>query len=193
MTRLVHLMSTVHGDRTDHAAPPDRESLAGEIIAEFRFVLGELKCVGSQRLLRRGVSMAHLHVMSMLERHGPMTMTHLADATGVSVSNATGLVDRMEERGLVDRLRDDPDRRVVHVTLTSDGRAALAEIEVLQTGLLDEILARLDDRQLMRLAQSIDDLRGAVVRLTTEAPELFAHEHRTLEPATGTPPAATRP
>lgn len=192
MARIVHLMSTVHEQRTNQTDPPDRQALAGEMIGQFRLVLRELKCVGSQRLLRRGVSMAHLHVMSMLERHGPMTMTRLADALDVSVSNATGLVDRMEERGLVDRLRDDPDRRVVHVGLTGEGRAALAEIEVLQTDVLGQILAHLDDRQLTRLARSIEDLRGAVVRTSAETPDLFAHEHRSNEPDSATPPAATR-
>jgi DNA-binding MarR family transcriptional regulator len=120
-------------------------------------------------------------------------MTHLAEAMDVSLSNATGLVDRMEERGLVDRLREDADRRVVRVVLTDEGRTALAEIEVLQTDMLAEILARLDDRQLSRLARSLDDLRAAVVRATTEAPDLFAHEHRPQEPDGGSTPLSTRP
>jgi DNA-binding MarR family transcriptional regulator len=193
MTRIVHSMSIVQAARTKPQVAPDRERLAGEMIAEFRLVLRELKCVGSQRLLRRGVSMTHLHVMSMLERHGAMPMTHLADALDVSVSNATGLVDRMEERGLVDRLRDDADRRVVRVELTAEGRTALAEIEVLQADVLGEVLDRLDDRQLARLARTLEDLRRAVARATTEAPDVFAHEHPSPDPVDGTTPASRRP
>jgi DNA-binding MarR family transcriptional regulator len=192
MTRIVHAMPTIQLTRTKKRDALDREHLAGEMIAEFRLVLRELKCVGSQRLLRRGVSMTQLYVMSMLERHGAMPMTHLAEALDVSVSNATGLVDRMEERGLVDRLRDDPDRRVVRVALTAEGRTALAEIEVLQADVLAGVLARLDDRQLARLARSLDDLRGAVARATAEAPGMFAHEHPSHELETGSTPASPR-
>jgi DNA-binding MarR family transcriptional regulator len=39
----------------------------------------------------------------------------------VTVSNLTGIVDRLEEKKLVSRQRDDQDRRVVHVVLTDRG------------------------------------------------------------------------
>ena len=60
--------------------------------------MSELKCASSERLLRLGVSMAQLNIMYMLQRNGEMTMSHLADVLNVSFSNATGLIDRMEER-----------------------------------------------------------------------------------------------
>ena len=66
--------------------------------------------------------MPHFHLMSMLDRHGPMTMSRIAELLGVSVSNVTGIIDRIEERGLVERIRNPNDRRVVHVPLTDAGR-----------------------------------------------------------------------
>ncbi len=158
--------------------PLDRETVAAQMMAQLALVLREMKCVGSQRLLRRGVSMSNLHVMSMLERHGEMTMTGIAEALDVSVSNATGLVDRMEERGLIERVRDLEDRRVVHVRLTETGRTALAEIEVFRDEALGRIIHELDDRQLASLAASLDDLRDAVARVNERDPDLFAHDHQ---------------
>jgi len=180
-------MSIIERERTN------RDVVSAEMIAQFRLVLRELKCVGSQRLLRRGVSMSHLHVMSMLERHGPMTMSRIADALDISLSNATGLVDRMEERGLVDRLRDGADRRVVHVGLTDEGRAALADIEVFQADALKQILNELDETQLNRLRRTLDDLRGAVTRATAGHPDLFAHNHHLHEPSVPSPASQPRP
>jgi len=177
-------MSTVQQERTT-ADPLDRGAISAQMIAQFRVVLREMKCLGSQRLLRRGVSMSNLHVMSMLERHGPMTMSGIAEALDISLSNATGLVDRMEERGLVARVRDDADRRVVHVALTDQGRAALADIEVFQADALGRILAQLDDTQLRRLTRTLDDLRGAVTRAGDAEPDLFAHDHHFHPPTTG--------
>jgi len=65
--------------------------------------------------------MAHLQTLWILQESGPMPMTHLADVLGVALPNATGIVDRMEQRGLVERVRDDADRRVVTVRPTQAG------------------------------------------------------------------------
>ena len=65
--------------------------------------MGELKCMGSERLVRLGISMSQLHVMHLLDRHGEIAMSRLADMLDVSLSAATGLVDRIEERGFVER------------------------------------------------------------------------------------------
>ncbi len=47
--------------------------------------------------------MAQLHILCILHGHGQMPMSRLADVLDVSLSNATGLIDRMEERGFVER------------------------------------------------------------------------------------------
>jgi DNA-binding MarR family transcriptional regulator len=187
-------MSTVERDRTDIApGPVDRAALTAEMIAQFRLVLRELKCLGSQRLLRRGVSMSNLHVMSMLERHGTLAMSRIAEALDVSLSNATGLVDRMEERGLVERIRDGEDRRVVRVVLTATGRSVLADLEVFQADALGRILDQLDEPQLDRLVAAFDDLRGAVGRANEADPELFAHNHQFHESGASRHPSPPRP
>ena len=54
------------------------------IIDDFRASMGELKCVGSERLVRLGISMAQLHVMHLLEGHGELAMSRLADMLDVS-------------------------------------------------------------------------------------------------------------
>ena len=50
-------------------------------------------------------------------------MSRLADMLDVSLSNATGLIDRIEERGFVERIRVPSDRRIVLVRITAAGRA----------------------------------------------------------------------
>ena len=41
--------------------------------------MGELKCLGSERLVRLGISMSQLHVMHLLDRHGDIPMSRLAE------------------------------------------------------------------------------------------------------------------
>jgi DNA-binding MarR family transcriptional regulator len=157
-------------------AAEDREVIDG-IIAGFRSGLLELRCIGSQRMLRQGVSMTHYHVMSMLERHGEMTMSQLAEMLDVSLSNATGLVDRMEERGFVERVRVADDRRVVLARITERGRGLLEEVEVLRGDLMHRVLERLDEKQLDRIARAMEDVRGSVAAILAEDPGAITPDH----------------
>lgn len=125
--------------------------------------MGELKCIGSERLVRLGISMTQLHVMHLLDRHGELPMSRLAEMLDVSLSAATGLVDRVEERGFVERIRVPSDRRIVLVRITDAGRQMLEDVEVLHVGLIQQVLDQLDEAQLAGIASAMADLRIAVV------------------------------
>jgi DNA-binding MarR family transcriptional regulator len=146
------------------AAPAvsDRPEPTDAIIADFRATMTQLKCASSERLLRLGVSMAQLHIMFTLQRSGEMTMSRLADVLNVSDSNATGLIDRLEERGFIERQRVSTDRRVVLVRVTPDGEAMLREVDALSDELLRSVLTRLPASQLRGVASAIAALREAV-------------------------------
>ena len=106
------------------------------IIADFRSAMTMLKCASSERVLRLGISMAQLHILYTLQRNGQMTMSHLAEVLNVSLSNATGLIDRIEERGFVERTRVPEDRRIVLIRVTPDGERMLGDIDALSDELL---------------------------------------------------------
>src|SRR3954468_24142653 len=72
------------------------------VVTELHQMLGLVRCAGTGRMVKAGISMTHLHILWVLDHHGDVTMTRLAELLDVSVSNATGLIDRMEERGLVE-------------------------------------------------------------------------------------------
>ena len=59
---------------------------------------------------------------ALLQLEEPLSMNHLAGELGCDNSNVTGLVDRLEARGLVARRADPEDRRVRQVVLTAAGR-----------------------------------------------------------------------
>lgn len=77
----------------------------------------------------------------------PRTMGQLADDLACDKSNVTGLIARLEARGLVSREPDANDRRVRWLTLTASGRAAR---ECLMSGLVEQseaMLAGVEDRE----------------------------------------------
>lgn len=149
--------------------------VADEINGSIRL----LRCAATGRMVRQGVSMTHLHVMWQLEEFGELAMSRLADLLDVSLSNATGLIDRMEERGLIERTRDTDDRRVVLVRLTAAGMELLEEIQIMRLDLMTAVLERLDDRKLDRLYAGLIDFRAAVRAEEIAHPDTFGiyHEH----------------
>ncbi len=133
--------------------------------------MGQLKCASSERLLRLGVSMAQLHIMYTVQRSGELNMSHLAEVMNVSLSNATGLIDRLEERGFVERSRVPTDRRIVLVRVTPAGEQMLGEVDALTDDLLRSVLGRLPISQLRGVAHAISALREAVDSTVGPAPE----------------------
>jgi DNA-binding MarR family transcriptional regulator len=160
------------------AAPAATEQhVAEEIVAVIGEALSEIKCIGSERMARTGLSMTHWHLLLLLARHGEMSMGRLAEAQGISLSNASGLVDRLDERGLIERVRVPDDRRIVLVRVSDRGREQLAAVDLLREELVHKIIGRLDERQLNRLAAALRDLRSALTATLREDPDPVLREH----------------
>ena len=114
-----------------------------------------------QRWHQGSISLAHLNVLILLEANGPMSMGHVAEALDISVASATGVVDRMESRGLVERRRDADDRRVVLVVPTAGAQAVLGDIDTRRRQALTKILSLLSDDELSGLLNGHRALRAA--------------------------------
>jgi DNA-binding MarR family transcriptional regulator len=95
-------------------------------------------------------SLIHLNVLTMLETEGPDSMSRLAEALDVSVASMTGIVDRMERRGLVERRHEGKDRRVVLVYPTQAGLEVFREIDERRRVALGRLLEKL----------TVDELNG---------------------------------
>jgi len=136
------------------------DELIDAIVGDLHEMIGSLRCAGTGRMVKAGISMTHLHILWVLEHHGDLTMSRLAELLDVSVSNATGLIDRMEERGLVERFRVPTDRRIVVVRASAEGARIRDEIEALKQDRMRTILGRLEPSALPRVIDT-DDGGGA--------------------------------
>lgn len=115
------------------------------------------------------LSLVHLNVMTVLEADGPLPMRALAESLDVSQASATGIVDRMEQRGLVERQRGEADRRVIRVALTAQGRRLIAGMAAERRDHLARILDLLSDAELDGLLLGTRALRRARERAHAEA------------------------
>ncbi len=106
-------------------------------------------------------SLIHLNVLTMLDTDGPDSMSHLAEALDVSVASMTGIVDRMEKRGLVERRHEGKDRRVVLVYPTDTGLDVFRDMDERRRIGLGKLLERLTAEELDGLLQGHRALRQA--------------------------------
>jgi DNA-binding MarR family transcriptional regulator len=73
-----------------------------------------------------GLTTPQLMLLQAIETLGAVAIARLAEAVSLSQATVTTIIDRLEERGYVQRRRSTDDRRVVHVFLTEAGAALLA-------------------------------------------------------------------
>jgi DNA-binding MarR family transcriptional regulator len=148
------------------ATPTDR---AGEIIQALAPLLAHHRHRWAARCQAHGLSIVGFQVLALLEMHGGMPMTRLADDLGVALPNATGIVGRLVERGIVARSDDALDRRRVLVTLTDAGHRLIGEMEEGRRERMSRMFNLMTDEQQRRLLQSVKDLHAAAMRLEAEA------------------------
>ncbi|HEX5396749.1 MAG TPA: MarR family transcriptional regulator [Candidatus Limnocylindria bacterium] len=146
---------------TDTSTGDELSAHVDELWSQLRPIIAGERYALTERCHQLGLSMLHLHLMSLLEAKGPIPMSRIAELLGVALPNATGLVSRMQERDVVDRLRDENDRRVVLVRLTTAGRATLRDLEDVRRRRLALALAQLTTPQRNALLRSIHTLRAA--------------------------------
>jgi DNA-binding MarR family transcriptional regulator len=156
---IVLAIMIVHEMRTTVEA---RDELIGAILSDVGWSLRELRCASTEKFVKQGISMTQIHVLRQLEQHGTMSMSRIAELLDVSLSNATGIIDRMAERGLVERVRVPDDRRVVLVQPSTRGIEALDETEGIKLDRIRAICNRLEDAQLQGISQAMSDLRVAI-------------------------------
>ena len=125
-----------------------RRALAAEVLDELISWNPRERMDQFRTWLAGSLSLIHLHVLSRLEADGPLSMTHLAEALDVSVASMTGIVDRLEGRGLVERRRNDDDRRVILVHSTAAGQAVFDDLARQRRARLTRILAEFTDEEL---------------------------------------------
>lgn len=105
-----------------------------------------------------------LHVMQAERGGQPLTPGALASLLGVSTGSATAVVDRLEARGHLRRERDPADRRRVHLRYAETARALAVDFFGPLGRQSAEIMAPMDDDDLVLIVGFLDDMTAAMSR-----------------------------
>jgi DNA-binding MarR family transcriptional regulator len=98
-----------------------------------------------------GLHPYHHAIMLVLEEGSRETQGAIAESLGYDPGQLVGLLDELEEQGLVERRRDPNDRRSHLVSLTADGKRALGRLRKLAGELDDQFLAPLSEQERVEL------------------------------------------
>jgi DNA-binding MarR family transcriptional regulator len=160
-------MATVNATLSNE---PRRKALIDDVLGELTSIRMK-DWMGALRRWQQGaLSMVHLNVLMLLQSNGPLQMSRLADLLDVSVASATGIVDRMEKRGVVERRHSETDRRVVEIHLTKRGAAVFTVIDAERKKRLRKLVALMGDAELGALLQGLRALRDAREKLMKANP-----------------------
>jgi DNA-binding MarR family transcriptional regulator len=105
-----------------HLQPTDYASKADEITYLIRRLIQAEKVYSKQLNRSYRVSRAQMNCLRTLYENGPLPPSTIAKNITVKASTVTGVVDRLERKGMVARFRNIQDRRGIGIQLTEAGR-----------------------------------------------------------------------
>jgi DNA-binding MarR family transcriptional regulator len=137
------------------APAPDRE---------FRDVLAQVsrtfKSASADAMRRLGVHIGQNFLLDELWRQDRLTAGELARRIGVEQPTITRMSQRMETAGLVTRVRDEHDRRVVRIALTEQGQALREQLPAMLDDVARQALHGLTNAQRTQLIDLLNHVAG---------------------------------
>jgi DNA-binding MarR family transcriptional regulator len=93
-----------------------------QIIFSIRRLIQASELYSKELNKKYQISAAQLNCILTLFEHGSLPLSQIAKHMMVKSSTVTGVVDRLENKGLAERMRNSPDRRVITIRLTEAGK-----------------------------------------------------------------------
>ncbi|HSO00915.1 MAG TPA: MarR family transcriptional regulator [Gaiellaceae bacterium] len=139
--------------------------MVNDVIADPLTVANELRPVllRLSRELRKeteqmGVTSRQVTLLWLVREHPGLSLRELAAEERISAPALSGHVDRLEKAGLLERVRDESDRRRVGLTLTDEGVSLLRRVRARRTTWLADRLRGLDDAEVEAVERAIEPL-----------------------------------
>lgn len=147
------------------ATPREGAADVDRILETLVYLYTESRRVTKEVARQHGLTGPQVTAIKVLENFGALSLTDLSARMSSTNSTMTGIADRMERDGLVERIRSETDRRVVQIALTERGRALAAQIPVASMALFADALRSLDERDRRDLTRILRKLTDEVTEL----------------------------
>jgi DNA-binding MarR family transcriptional regulator len=122
-----------------------------------------------------GLGATEEKTLLILSGYGRLTAGEIAQHTGLTTASVTSLIDRLETKGFVRRVRDTEDRRRVYVELIQERFVELTKVFASLQGTFDDMLTSCTDEELMTITKYLtlatQRSREAIARLRQNQPD----------------------
>lgn len=162
---------------TDLTSVPSqaRDVLIEAILERILHMLQASSQLGPEPWLDLDLTMKQLKVLMVLCSLGPMRPSAIASCIGASAANATGVLDRLEAQGYVERRPDAADRRALLVALTDAGQTTVDRLHSAGQQRLSRALTEMAEPELAALDRGLAALVEVTQNLAPAFEELVQH------------------
>ncbi len=130
------------------ASYPSSFEDAFAVATELQPAMNKLMVIFQRTTEGARLTTSQVSIMNQLRQRGPSRVSTIAKAELIRMPTASNALYQLESRGLVERMRDETDRRGVLVALTEQGESELTEVSRQRAEALADILCWLDSAQL---------------------------------------------
>ncbi len=122
---------------------------------ELRYVSGLVKQKGREMLNNYKITPPQFIALQWLSEEGDMTIGELSSKMYLAFSTTTDLIDRMEKSELVQRVKDEKDRRVVRIHLLEEGKRIIDEVIKKRQVYLQDVLVNFSSKEIVTLKENL--------------------------------------
>lgn len=124
-----------------------KKSLVDQIEASHRQIQRKMTLLWSEASLMN-LTLPQVNLLILLEREGKTKMSDFAEILCTSPGNLSILCDKLLDKGLIDRERDDVDRRMVYLQLSEEGKRMAIPIREAKDALVERAMSGIDADEL---------------------------------------------
>lgn len=143
------------------------ESVGHQLFALMNLMRREIET----RMAQHGLTDAQWKPLWLVKVGRATTANELARETCIDAGAITRMLDRLEAKGLIERVRSEADRRVVHLRLTEAGDAAVAGVPQVLASVNNDFLRGFSEREWLQLRKLIERMTENGQALQADAAE----------------------
>lgn len=146
-----------------------KKEMTTRLIKLLEGLYAEMRCSPEEEWSDVELTVPQLRTLVLL-RQGPQRMGAVAEHLGTSLSSTTGMVDRLVDKGLMERVSDPSDRRVVACRLTPRGEGEVERFWRIKHNSVVALAEHLEIEELADVIHAIELLHSAACRASSLAP-----------------------
>ena len=109
-----------------------------------------------------GFTLPQLSVISMLDKHGEQKVSELSLKMGLSDSTVSGILDRLEQKDIINRERTKDDRRVVKISLTGKSKEFCNNFHRKKEEYFTQLLKKLSEQEIEDIIKGLEILNRVI-------------------------------